>query len=150
MSNFFSLLVVPDFPNLSVLKIFTSDHITFLLRIFQWLLVAFMIKVTFLGLSQAHKAIHDLFSIFFIGLTCCLCPYTTSSFSWNFCGVTPAALVLADPWGLFLTPSSSFSPGVACLVKPFLNSPACGLDGPHLCLQTTIKEGTYGWPVPWG
>lgn len=76
MSNLFPTCIVTYFPNLKVLKVFISDHITYLLRLLQWLLMVFMMKVTFPGLSQTYKAFQDLFPAFLIGISCCLCPYT--------------------------------------------------------------------------
>lgn len=60
MSNLFCFCIVPNFPNLKVLKIFISDHITCLLKILQWLPMAFMVSHT-AGLSQAPKVVRDLF-----------------------------------------------------------------------------------------
>lgn len=69
--------------------------------------MAFMIKV-FLGLSQAHKAVSNLFPAFLIGLTKAL-PLPLPPFSWNICGLTPATLALAGSRSLSLMPSSSLA-----------------------------------------
>lgn len=58
--------------------------------------MAFMVKVIFLGLRQARKAVSNLFSAFLIGLTKAL-PLPLPPFSWNICGLTPATLDLLVP-----------------------------------------------------